>query len=89
MTLDQKLLQEAKKEFGAKFSHLISNLGYNLAYGISANKGWTIAARVQYEDYLPDDVKMQIEKIIPEKYQFKGYEIPVELVYVKIPVIGD
>lgn len=86
MALDRQLLQEAKKRFGEEFLPQIATLGYNLAYGIiKVNNSFGIAARVQSENPIPEIVRQQIEGILPKQYHYKGYEIPVELIYMDIP----
>ena len=85
MALDTQLIQEAIKSFGEEFRSRIADLGYNLTYGIARFDSLAIAARVQSKNPIPEAVKEQIEGILPQRYVYKGHEIPIKLAYMGIP----
>ena len=88
MTLEFKLLEEAKESFADEFCDKIEELGYILAYGISKkDDSLAIAARVFYENPIPKQVKLQIEEILPRQFSYKGHDIPVELLYRPVPLM--
>jgi hypothetical protein len=82
MTLDGKILDEAKSEFGMKYAPLIAGLGYTLSYGLTKNEGeFTIAAIVQSHNEVPEDKVKEIRELIPTEFQYKKEKVPVELSY--------
>ena len=82
MSLDIKILEEAKKAFSIDYSPKIEELGYVLAHGTThVNDSLAIAALVQNlesADFSEEMIK-QVRGIIPEFYTYKGKEIPVKL----------
>lgn len=94
---DLALVHAAKKQFLEDYKTEISNLGYNLAVGITSRitvgipsresglEGLAIAVRIQSSGSIPEETRELIESILPNPYIYNNQSIPVQLRYIGIP----
>lgn len=86
----ENILSQAKYKFLKDYFSKISELGCDLSAGIvgfskNSKNLDSIEARIRSENDVPETLKIQIERIIPEAHTYKNEKIRVKVAYTNIP----